>query len=146
VTNQQVARAMLNSLGCQVNVADDGAKDLAALEHSQFDIVLMDLQMPEMDGFDATAAIRARRLLRPKLAPGTAEPVRLPIVALTASALKGDRELCIAAGMDDYLAKPSGATHSGSCLNDGCSTGLTATSKKSCLRTRRSLAASTLAP
>jgi CheY-like chemotaxis protein/HPt (histidine-containing phosphotransfer) domain-containing protein len=89
-----------------VYVADNGAKALAALENSQFDIVFMDLQMPVMDGFDATAAIRARGLLRPKQAPGTAEPVRLPIVALTASALKGDREICIAAGMDDYLAKP----------------------------------------
>ena len=104
--NQDVARTMLNSLGCQVYVVDTGAKALAALGNSQFDIVLMDRQMPEMDGFDATAEIRARRLLRPKQPSGTAEPVRLPIVGLTASALKGDREICIAAGMDDYLAKP----------------------------------------
>src|SRR4029077_7674006 len=65
-----------------------------------------DLQMPVMDGFDATAAIRARGLLRPKQAAGTADTARLPIVAPTASALKGDREIRIAAGMDDSLAKP----------------------------------------
>jgi signal transduction histidine kinase/CheY-like chemotaxis protein/HPt (histidine-containing phosphotransfer) domain-containing protein len=104
--NQDVALTMLKSLGCDVQVVDNGVKALAALGNSQFDIVLMDRQMPEMDGFDATAEIRARRLLRPKQPPGHAEPVRLPIVGLTASALKGDREICIAAGMDDYLAKP----------------------------------------
>lgn len=104
--NQDVARTMLNSFGCQVYVADNGAKALAALGNSQFDIVLMDCQMPEMDGIDATAEIRGRRLLRPKQPAGTAQPVRLPIIGLTASALKGDREICIAAGMDDYLAKP----------------------------------------
>ncbi len=104
--NQDVARTMLESLGCQVCVVDNGAKALAALETTQFDIVLMDRQMPEMDGFDATAKIRARRLLRPRQALNTAAPVRLPIVGLTASALNGDREICIAAGMDDYLAKP----------------------------------------
>jgi CheY-like chemotaxis protein len=104
--NQDVARTMLNSFGCQVYVAENGAKALAALANSQFDIVLMDCQMPEMDGLDATAEIRARRLQRPKQPAGSAEPVRLPIIGLTASALKGDREICIAAGMDDYLAKP----------------------------------------
>ena len=104
--NQDVAVTMLQSLGCQVHVVDTGIKALAALADSQFDIVLMDRQMPEMDGFDATTEIRARRLQRPKQPRGTVEPVRLPVVGLTASALKGDRELCIAAGMDDYLAKP----------------------------------------
>jgi CheY-like chemotaxis protein/HPt (histidine-containing phosphotransfer) domain-containing protein len=104
--NQDVARSMLNSLGCQVYIAENGVQALAALGHSQFDIVLMDRQMPELDGFNATAEIRARQLLRPRQAPGAATPVRLPIVGLTASALKGDREICIAAGMDDYLAKP----------------------------------------
>jgi PAS domain S-box-containing protein len=104
--NQDVALTMLQSLGCHVHVVDTGVKALAALTTSDFDIVLMDRQMPEMDGFDATAEIRARRLLRPKQPRGTAEAVRLPVVGLTASALKGDRELCIGAGMDDYLAKP----------------------------------------
>jgi CheY-like chemotaxis protein len=104
--NQDLARTMLLSLGCQVHVVDNSAKALAALEHSQIDVVLMDRQMPELDGFDATAEIRARRLLRPTQPSGTAEPVRLPIIGLTAGALKGDRAICIAAGMDDYLAKP----------------------------------------
>jgi CheY-like chemotaxis protein len=104
--NQDVALTMLQSLGCRVHVVDSGLKALAALANSEYDIVLMDRQMPEMDGFDATAQIRARRLLRPKQPLGTAAPVRLPVVGLTASALKGDREMCIAAGMDDYLAKP----------------------------------------
>jgi PAS domain S-box-containing protein len=104
--NQDVALTMLQSLGCHVHVVDTGVKALAALANSDFDIVLMDRQMPEMDGFDATAEIRARGLLRPNQPREPAEPVRLPIVGLTASALKGDRELCIAAGMDDYLAKP----------------------------------------
>ncbi|MBE0626583.1 MAG: PAS domain S-box protein [Burkholderiales bacterium] len=104
--NQDVARAMLNSLGCQVYVVDNGVKALAALGHSQFDIVLMDRQMPELDGFDTTAEIRARRLLRPRQPAGTRVPIRLPIVGVTASALKGDRAVCIAAGMDDYIAKP----------------------------------------
>jgi CheY-like chemotaxis protein len=104
--NQDVAVTMLQSLGCRVHVVDTGVKALAALGNSSFDIVLMDRQMPEMDGFDTTAEIRARGLLRPTQPRGPAAPVRLPIVGLTASALKGDRELCIAAGMDDYLAKP----------------------------------------
>jgi len=104
--NQDVALTMLQSLGCHVHVVDTGVKALAALANSDFDIVLMDRQMPVMDGVDATAEIRARGLLRPNQPRGPAEPVRLPIVGLTASALKGDRELCIAAGMDDYLAKP----------------------------------------
>ena len=104
--NQDVTRTMLRSLGCQVCVVDTGTKVLAKLQESPFDIVLMDRQMPEMDGFEATAQIRARRLLRPWQPPGAVDPVRLPIIGLTASALKGDREICIAAGMDDYLAKP----------------------------------------
>jgi PAS domain S-box-containing protein len=104
--NQDVAVTMLETFGCQVHVVNSGAKVLAALENSPFDIVLMDRQMPEMDGLDTTAEIRARRVLSPRQPPGRSEPVRLPIVGLTASALKGDREICIAAGMDDYLAKP----------------------------------------
>lgn len=104
--NQDVARSMLNSLGCQVYLAENGVQALAALGHSRFDIVLMDRHMPQLDGFSTTAEIRARRLLRPRQAAGAATPLRLPIVGLTASALKGDREICIAAGMDDYLAKP----------------------------------------
>ena len=103
--NQDVAVTMLESLGCRVHVVDNGVKALAALREGIYDIVLMDRQMPEMDGFDTTAEIRARGLLRPPRRQGEAA-VRLPVVGLTASALKGDREACVAAGMDDYLSKP----------------------------------------
>ena len=81
----------------------------------------MDRQMPEMDGFDTTAEIRARGLMRPNAAAGGGEPVRLPVVGLTASALKGDREICIAAGMDDYLAKPFRRDALRASSNDGSS-------------------------
>jgi PAS domain S-box-containing protein len=104
--NQDVAMTMLQSFGCQVRVVDNGVKALDALATSAFDIVLMDRQMPEMDGFDTTAEIRRRGLLRPRQPQDSTGPLRLPIVGLTASALKGDRDMCIGAGMDDYLAKP----------------------------------------
>jgi CheY-like chemotaxis protein/HPt (histidine-containing phosphotransfer) domain-containing protein len=104
--NQEVTRTMLDSLGCSVCIVDNGARALAALAASDYDIVLMDRQMPEMDGFDATAKIRARGLLRPRQPAGAAAQVRLPVVGLTASAIKGERENFLAAGMDDYLTKP----------------------------------------
>ena len=104
--NQDVVRTMLESLDCEVHVVDNGRMALAALENSPFDVVLMDCQMPVMDGFDATAEIRTRGLLRPDQ-PATATPSqRLPIIALTANAIKGDREISLAAGMDEYLTKP----------------------------------------
>ncbi|MBZ0153876.1 MAG: response regulator [Planctomycetes bacterium] len=93
--NQTVARRMLEQLGQTVHLAGNGIEALAALQQASFDLVLMDCQMPEMDGFEATRRIRA----------GEAPP-RLPIIALTANSLKGDRERCLAAGMDDYLSKP----------------------------------------
>jgi two-component system sensor histidine kinase/response regulator len=98
--NQEVARQILQRLGHQVVVAADGRAALAALEQSgrgAFDLVLMDLQMPVMGGFEATAAIRdAER----------GSGAHLPIVALTAHAMKGDRERCLEAGMDGYVTKP----------------------------------------
>jgi two-component system sensor histidine kinase/response regulator len=97
--NQQVAAAMLESLGVAHALADNGRIALARVGQETFDLVLMDCQMPEMDGFEATAQIRARQ--REGLLPG-----KLPIVALTANAVEGDRERCLAAGMDDYLSKP----------------------------------------
>ena len=96
LVNQRLATRLLEKRGHFVTVAATGCEALAALEKSSFDLVLMDMQMPEMDGFEATAAIRKKEK------PGT----HLPIVALTAHAMKGDREKCIAAGMDGYLAKP----------------------------------------
>ena len=92
--NAEVGRAMLESLGIEVSLATDGAAALAEATSMPCDAILMDCQMPEMDGFEATRRIRAAGLLR------------LPIIALTANAMAGDRERCVAAGMDDYLAKP----------------------------------------
>ena len=98
--NQEVAVAMLKNLGCDVRLAENGREAVSAVSRRRFDVVLMDCQMPEMDGFEATRAIRKREATR----KGT--PQRIPIVALTANALGGDRARCLAAGMDDYLAKP----------------------------------------
>ncbi|HPU52025.1 MAG TPA: response regulator, partial [Burkholderiaceae bacterium] len=96
--NQLVTRGHLELLGCDVVVVDNGAKAVDAVEREAFDLVLMDCQMPEMDGFAATGRIRQLE--------EAAGSRRLPVVALTAHALKGDREACLAAGMDDYLMKP----------------------------------------
>jgi two-component system, sensor histidine kinase and response regulator len=95
--NQKVAVRMLERLSHQVVVADDGRKALEALEAGSFDVVLMDVQMPEMDGFEAVRIIRAHEAT-------TGE--HLTIVALTAHAMQGDRERCLLAGFDSYLAKP----------------------------------------
>jgi len=96
--NQEVAVAMLEQLGCAVTVADDGRKAVEAVSKGSFDVVFMDCQMPEMDGLDATREIRRREAAERR--------PRMPIVALTANALGGDRETCLAAGMDDFLTKP----------------------------------------
>jgi PAS domain S-box-containing protein len=95
--NQRLVSRLLEKRGHQVVVAANGREALEAVERQCFDIVLMDLQMPELDGFEATAALRAREAGR-----GT----HLPVIALTAHAMKGDRERCLAAGMDGYLSKP----------------------------------------
>jgi len=96
--NQEVALAMLENLGCQVVVVGDGREALDALVREPFDLVLMDCQMPVLDGFSATAAWRQRE--------SAADSQRVPIIALTADVIKGVRERCWAAGMDDYLSKP----------------------------------------
>jgi len=97
-TNQMVAQAMLRKEGWRSMVAENGQRALDFLMSEHFDLVLMDIQMPVMDGFEATAAIRS------------SDPLKLqrdiPIVAMTANALKGDREACLRAGMNDYISKP----------------------------------------
>ena len=87
---------ILSKLGYGVDVVGDGKAALEALNHHSYDLILMDFHMPEMDGLEATKAIRAH---------GGAWS-KIPIIALTASALVGERDKCIAAGMNDYLAKP----------------------------------------
>jgi CheY-like chemotaxis protein len=92
--NQKVALQMLKRLGYSADVAANGREVLRALEHQSYDIILMDVQMPEMDGLEAASLIRKRWPKGPR------------IVAITAYALEGDRELCLAAGMDEYISKP----------------------------------------
>ena len=94
--NQKVARLTLERLGYQVRVVSNGLQALDALEREPIDVILMDCQMPEMDGFEATSEIRRRE--------GTW--AHHPIIAMTASAMQGDRERCFVVGMDDYIAKP----------------------------------------
>jgi len=96
--NQRVAVRMLQKLGHDVIVAEDGQQAIDRLETESFDLVLMDVQMPNMDGFDATRHIRERA--------EALKAARVPIIALTAHAMKGDRERCLAAGMDGYVSKP----------------------------------------
>jgi CheY-like chemotaxis protein len=95
--NQRLASRLLEKRGHSVVVAANGLEALEMIEKESFDLVFMDVQMPVMDGFEATAAIRKKE---------ASAGVRLPIVALTAHAMKGDREKCLAAGMDGYLTKP----------------------------------------
>ena len=97
LVNQKVATKMLQGLGCRVDVASDGATACAAIEEGSYDVVLMDCQMPILDGYGATAEIRK----------GENHGKRhLPVIAMTANAMEGDREKCLAAGMDDYISKP----------------------------------------
>jgi CheY-like chemotaxis protein/HPt (histidine-containing phosphotransfer) domain-containing protein len=95
--NQQLALRILTKRGHKVEIVENGNEALAALERGGFDVVLMDVQMPELDGLAATFAIRAAERITGQ---------HIPIVALTAHAMKGDRERCLAAGMDAYVAKP----------------------------------------
>jgi PAS domain S-box-containing protein len=96
LVNQEVERSLLQKLGCDVTLAEDGLEALAALQRQEYDIIFMDCYMPQMDGFEATRRIRSQELASK----------RLPIIALTANAMQGDRERCLNAGMDDYISKP----------------------------------------
>ncbi len=100
--NQAVSKAMLEYLGCQTDVAGNGREAVEAFSRAWHDLILMDCQMPEMDGYEATRVIREMELAH----GGDRGYPRTPIVALTAHAMEGDREVCLKAGMDDYLSKP----------------------------------------
>ena len=97
VVNQKVIVRMLEKLGCRVAVAGNGLEALEVLSRMPFTLILMDCQMPEMDGYAATAAIRTQE---------TRTLSHIPIIAMTANAMPGDRDRCLAAGMDDYISKP----------------------------------------
>jgi signal transduction histidine kinase/CheY-like chemotaxis protein/HPt (histidine-containing phosphotransfer) domain-containing protein len=105
VVNQDVAREMLESLGCRVHVASDGLEAVDLAFHGEYDAILMDIQMPGMDGYQATRSIRSQEQREKQEKRGG--PVRrTPVIALTANAMQGDRQECLDAGMDDYLTKP----------------------------------------
>ncbi|MEO5345375.1 MAG: response regulator [Magnetococcus sp. YQC-9] len=93
--NQEVAKGILGLVGCQVEVANNGVEAIEKVQSGGFDLVLMDMQMPVMDGYEATRRIRA-----------DGQWADLPIIAMTANAMTGDREVCLAAGMNDYVSKP----------------------------------------
>jgi len=93
---------LLQNLGHTADIAANGLDVLAAVERVQYDVVLMDCHMPEMDGYEASRRIRQREIASTL----TKRPHRIRIIAFTASVFDGDREKCLAAGMDDYLSKP----------------------------------------
>jgi CheY-like chemotaxis protein len=96
VVNQKLALRILQQMGYRADLASNGVEAVECIQRQTYDVVLMDVQMPEMDGLEASKAITAR----------WSAAARPRIVAMTANAMQGDRELCIAAGMDDYLTKP----------------------------------------
>jgi CheY-like chemotaxis protein len=96
--NQKVALKVLSKIGYQADIASNGLEAIRILEHNRYDLVLMDCQMPELDGYDATRSIRNTK--------GDSPNKAVPIIAMTANAMKGDREKCIEAGMNDYISKP----------------------------------------
>ena len=97
LVNQKVAVGLLSKQGHQVDIAINGVQAVEAWENGDYELILMDIQMPEMDGIEATRVIRQRE-------HGTDS--RIPIIAMTANAMKGDRQECLSAGMDDYVSKP----------------------------------------
>ena len=106
--NQIVAEGILKALGYDCDIAADGEESLAAIEHTAYAAVLMDCQMPVMDGYDATRALRRREAEHGL--------PRLPVIAMTASVTEGERERCEAAGMDDFVPKPITPSDLGSAL------------------------------
>ncbi|HEX9023797.1 MAG TPA: ATP-binding protein [Geobacteraceae bacterium] len=110
--NQELGRLILEDLGCRVTVVDDGRAAVEKVFRDRYDMVFMDCQMPEVDGYEATRMIRERET---EGSGGT--EMRVPIIALTAHAMEGDRELCLAVGMDDYISKPFKANQIGAVID-----------------------------
>ncbi|MFM1748128.1 MAG: Signal transduction histidine-protein kinase BarA, partial [Verrucomicrobiota bacterium] len=105
LVSQSVLQLQLRKLGCRSRVVENGLAAVEAVQAGGYDVVMMDCEMPELDGFEATRRIRAWEKAR-REAGETMRPV--PVIALTANAMLGDREACLAAGMNDYLSKPAG--------------------------------------
>jgi CheY-like chemotaxis protein len=112
LVNQRVVQWMLERQGHEVTVAKTGAEAVAAAARFRFDVIFMDVQMPGLDGYEATRQIRELELPLNR---------HTPIVALTAGAMKGDREMCLASGMDGYLSKPVSQSDLASAISDHCS-------------------------
>jgi signal transduction histidine kinase/CheY-like chemotaxis protein len=109
LVNQKLAIAMLTKLGHEVVIAGHGKEALAAIEVNEFDLVLMDIQMPEMDGFETVKRLREAEV-----------DSRLPVIALTANAMRGDRDACLEAGMDAYISKPIRLQKLADVINEVC--------------------------
>ena len=122
LVNLRLARSLLAKQGHSAVAVGSGREALAALEQQSFDVVLMDVQMPDMDGFEATKAIRAQERISQK---------HMPIVAMTAHAMIGDRERCLAAGMDSYVTKPVDATKLFTAITDAFHKDLTSNASQS---------------
>jgi PAS domain S-box-containing protein len=101
--NQELAREIVRMAGCECDCVANGLDAVRAVNQGRYDVVIMDCMMPDLDGYGATRAIRAEEA---RQAAAGGAPRRVPIIALTANAMEGDREICLAAGMDDYLPKP----------------------------------------
>ncbi|MCX6613787.1 MAG: response regulator [Acidobacteria bacterium] len=110
--NQRISSLMLRKLGFAVDLANNGEEGVAMWAEGNYDAIIMDCQMPVLDGYSATARIREQ-----ELAQGQGSSHRLPIIALTAHAMSHDRQKCLDSGMDDYLTKPVEASELGATLN-----------------------------
>jgi PAS domain S-box-containing protein len=106
LTNQQLAMNHLRRAGYEVDLAENGLEAVSAFERTSYDLILMDMQMPVMDGYKAAKAIRGLEQALRNTAGASGRSPRIPIIATTANAMEGDRELCLQAGMDDYITKP----------------------------------------
>lgn len=96
--NQELTKEMMEMMGCVVDVAEDGLSALAKYKNNHYDVIMMDVQMPELDGYEVTKQIREYE------ASGGKKPAI--VIAITANSMQGDREKCLEAGMDDYISKP----------------------------------------